>query len=84
MRTPPGGAASVHLKQLVDNVAVINGGNGPTGVVLESDVWIDAEHAEDRVVDVAWSQRSILRNFAQAIRRSDDLAAAHTATTHQY
>ena len=53
----------IGLEQLFDNRAVIDGGNGPAGVVGKRDVRIDTENAEDRVMDVARIHRPILRRL---------------------
>jgi hypothetical protein len=42
-----------HSEQLFNHRAVVDGGNGAAGMIGEMQVRIDAENAEDRVVDVA-------------------------------
>ena len=53
-------------------------------MIFKADVWINAQHFEDRVVNVAGPQRSILRNFTQTIGGTDHLPAAQSAASHQH
>src|SRR5688500_1469010 len=69
------GTSRRHLQQLGDHVAVVDGGDRAARAVEEVDVGIDAEHVVDRVVDVAGTQRTVVRLFSQSVVGSDDLTA---------
>ena len=55
-------------EQLFDHRTVIDCGDRSASVIKEADFRVDAQDAEDRVVDITRSQRAVLWNLAQSIR----------------
>jgi hypothetical protein len=54
-------------EQLVDHGSVVDGGDRPAGVVGEMDVGIDAQNAENGVMNVAGFQGAVLGSVSQPV-----------------